>query len=96
MGGGMNQYSNESPFFAQLEDHALLTGHSLPKFSIYNGRTDPYEHVTQYERQIWPAWHGSITMCQMFEVYLKDGAQVWYHIILPGSIDTYDHLKDFF
>lgn len=94
--GGIDHYSTESPLSRFIKDYIPRAGNPIPKMTFYNGKGDPYEHVTKYERLMRLAGHDDTIICQMFEVYLKDSAQGRYKILLPNSIDSYDQLPSKF
>lgn len=96
LGGEMSHYSIESPLSRYVREYVPTIGRTITRMTYYNGIRNPYEHVTQFERKIRLPGHDEITMCQIFKVYLKDGAQGWYHTFLPKSIRSYEHIRNRF
>ena len=43
---------SKSPFTRGIEKAKLLRRFHQPTFTMYNGRTDPVEHVSQFKQKI--------------------------------------------
>ena len=61
----LNQIS-KSPFTRKIEGAKLPWRFHQPTFTIYNGRTDPIEHVNQFNQRM--AVHSKVEalMCKIF------------------------------
>lgn len=47
--GRTAHYSTQYPLVMYIHDYIPDVGHTIPKMLYYNGKRDPYEHVTQFE-----------------------------------------------
>lgn len=83
MVGAVGHYSTESPLSREIREYVPCKSRTIPKMSCYHGKTDPFEHVTQFERRVQIAGSNRSTTCQLCEVYFKDCAQGWYMTLLP-------------
>ena len=69
---------NGSPFTSRITYAPPPKKFSMPKFNIYNGRTDPADHVRYYQ-QVMAYWFSDDPMmCRMFQASLGDVALRWF------------------
>ena len=70
----------------------------MPK--LYDGTTDPVDHVAQYKQKMWqlpiPASSMEATMCKSFGATLCGPALQWLINIKPGSIGDFSSLVNRF
>lgn len=67
----------------------------MPKFNIYNGRTDPVDLVRYYQ-QVMVYWiSDNAVMCRMFPTGLGDIALRWFTRLSPGQIDNFKELTKY-
>jgi hypothetical protein len=91
--------ASKSPFTRRIIDFSgpknakyLMPSH----IKLYNGSTDPDDHVTRFEgaanQGAWPMpiW------CMMFQQTLDDAARGWFDNLPRGSIDDWDTLCEQF
>lgn len=46
---GVRTFGVDSPFTKAIQTTPGQVGATMPKVSMYDGRGDPYEHLTKYE-----------------------------------------------
>lgn len=91
--------ASKSPFTRRIIDFSgpKNTKYLMPShIKLYDGSTDPDDHVTRFEgaanQGAWPIpiW------CMMFQQTLDDAARGWFDSIPRGSIDNWDNLCEQF
>ena len=63
-----------------------------PTFTIYDGRTDPMEHVSHYTQSMAIYAKNEALMCKIFHSSLGPIAMRWFDRLEKGSIWGYDEL----
>ncbi|MCI69474.1 hypothetical protein A2U01_0090736, partial [Trifolium medium] len=59
-----------------------------PAMNIYDGSTDPVDHIENIEVILkYRNVRGSIK-CKLFPTTLRKGAMIWYKSLPPGSVDS--------
>ena len=85
-----------SPFTQRIVDAPPSKKFSSPKFTVYNGRTDPVDHV-YYNQQVMAYWFlDDVVMCRMFPTILGDVALKWFTRLPAGKIDSFRELAELF
>ena len=73
-----------SPFNPKIVDALPPKKFSMPKFNVYNGRTDPANHVRYYQ-QVMAYWiFDNVVMCKTFPTSLGDSALRWFTRLPAG------------
>jgi hypothetical protein len=91
--------ASKSPFTRRIIDFSgpksskyLMPSH----LKLYNGSTDPDDHITRFEgtanQGAWPM----LIWCMMFQQTLDDAARGWFDRLPRGSIDSWDELSERF
>ena len=71
-------------------------GFLVPKFSTYDGSSDPFDHIMHY-RQLMTLDIGNNTLlCKVFSVSLQGQALSWFHHLSPNSVDNFRDLSEAF
>ena len=65
-------------------------------FTIYNGRTDPVEHVSHFNQRIVVRSKNEALMCKIFSSSLGLVAMRWFDGLGAGSIDYFKELTQAF
>ena len=65
MSKALNQISR-SPFTRKIEGGKLPRGFTQPTFTIYNGRTDPVEHISHFNQRMVVHSRNEALMCKVF------------------------------
>ena len=91
MSKALNQLS-KSPFTRCIEGAALPWRFQQPTFTIYNGNTDPVEHVSQFNQRMTVHSKNEALMCKVFPSSLGLAAMRWFNGLKANSIDSYRQL----
>ena len=91
MSRALDQLS-KSPFTCHIEGAALPRQFQQPTFTIYNGNTDPMEHVSQFNQRMAVHSKNEALMCKVFPSSLGLGAMRWFNGLKENSIDSYRQL----
>ena len=65
MNEALNQVA-KSPFTRQIEGASIPRRFNQPTFSLYNGRTDPMEHVSHFNQKMAVHSKDEALMCKIF------------------------------
>jgi hypothetical protein len=65
-----------------------------PQFPMYDNHSDPKQFLMSYKAMI-PSYGGSTTiMAKSFVMAVRSVAQTWYSSLRPGTITSWQKLKD--
>ena len=95
MSKALDQIS-KSPFTRKIEGARLPRRFHQPTFTIYNGRTDPVEHVSQFNQRMVVHSKNETLMCKVFPSSLGLVAMRWFNGLKTNSIDSYKQLTQAF
>ena len=95
MNKALDQIS-KSPFTHKIEGARLPQRFHQPTFAIYNGRTDPVEHVSQFNQRMAIHSRNETLMCKVFPSNLGPVAMRWFNSLRTNSIDSYKQLTQAF
>ena len=85
-----------SPFTQRIQDALPPKKFGQPKFNIYDGRSDPADHVRHY-KQMMAYWRNEeALMCRMFPKSLGDTALRWFDKLHSGKINNFRELVEQF
>ena len=73
----LNQIS-KSPFTWGIEQAKLLRRFHQPTFAIYNGRTDPVEHISQFKQKMAVHSQDEALLCRVFPSSLGPMRMRWF------------------
>ncbi|XP_075666166.1 uncharacterized protein LOC142635994 [Castanea sativa] len=91
MGKALRQIS-KSPFVARINRAKLPRRFSQPIFTIYNGRTDPVEHVSYFNQKMAVYSNNEALMCRVFPFSLGPVAMWWFDALVEGSLASFEEL----
>ena len=91
MSEALNQIS-KSPFTRKIEGVKLPRRFHQPTFTMYNGRTDPVEHVSQFNQKMAVHSKNKALMCKVFLSSLGPIAMRWFDGLRPNSINSFKQL----
>ena len=91
MNEALNQVA-KSPFTRQIEGASLSWRFNQPTFSLYNGRTDPVEHVSHFNQKMVVHSKDEALMCKIFPSSLGPMAMRWFNGLRANSIDSFKKL----
>ena len=87
----LNQIS-KSPFTRRIERGKLPCRFTQPTFTMYNGRTDPVEHVSHFNQRMVVHFKNKTLICKMFSSNLGPVAMRWFDSLREGSINSFKEL----
>ena len=59
--------------------YELLRGFVVPKFIMYDGISDPYDHIMHFRQLMTLDIRNDALMCKVFSTSLHDQALSWFH-----------------
>ena len=86
----------KSPFTRRIEGASLPRRFNQPTFSLYNGRTDPVEHVSHFNQKMAVHSKDEALMRKIFPSSLGPMAMRWFNGLRANSIDSFKKLTQFF
>ena len=95
MSRALDQLS-KSPFTRRIEGIALPRRFQQPTFTIYNGNTDPVEHMSQFNQRMAVHSKNEVLMCKVFPSSLRPVAMRWFNGLKADSVDSYRQLTQAF
>ena len=87
---------SKSPFTGRIEWARLPRRFHQPTFTIYNDRTNPLEHVSQFNQRMAIHSQNEALMCKVFLSSLGPVAMRWFNNLKTTSIDSYKQLTQAF
>nr|XP_023881979.1 uncharacterized protein LOC111994341 [Quercus suber] len=84
------------PFTRHIEGATLPRRFQQLTFSIYNGKTNPVEHVSQFNQRMVVHSQNEALMCKVFPSSLGPVAMRWFNDLKTNSIDSYRRLTQAF
>ena len=63
---------------------------------MYEGKTDPMEHLNSYKNLIMLQGASDEVMCKAFSVTLKGSVRSWFRKLSPRTIDSFGNLSILF
>ena len=91
MSRALNQIS-KSPFTRRIEGRKLPRWFTQPTFTIYNGQTNPVEHVSHFNQRMAVHSKNEALMCKVFPSSLGPVAMRWFDGLRASSIDSFKEL----
>ena len=91
MNKALNQIS-KLPFTHKIEGARLPRRFNQPTFTIYNGRTDPMEHVSHFNQRMTVHSKNEALMCKVFPSSLGPMAMRWFNGQGAGFINSFKGL----
>ena len=81
-----------SPLGQHILDYEPPRGFIIPPFAMYNGSSDPYDHMLHFNQaMIFNAGNDRL-MCKVFPASLKGPALAWFHKLPRGSLNSFGEL----
>ena len=91
----LNQIS-KLPFRRKIEGAKLPRRFHQPTFTIYNGRTNPVEHVSQFNQRMAIHSKDETLMCKVFPSSLGPMAMKWFDGLKTNSVNSFKELTQAF
>ena len=83
---------SKSPFTRRIDRANLPRHFTQPTFNIYNGRTDPMEHVSHFNHRMVVHSRNEALLCRVFPSSLGPVAIRWFEGLGEGSINSFQEL----
>ncbi|XP_028107499.1 uncharacterized protein LOC114306462 [Camellia sinensis] len=84
------------PLSLEIESTPLPTEFHQPKFTLYDGKTDPYMYVSHYQQVMAGHWRNDTLMCLIFQASLGELGLKWFERLSEGSIEGWQQLVEAF
>ena len=81
-----------TPLGQHILDYDPPCGFSIPPFAMYDGSSDPYDHMLHYNQAMILSVGDDRLLCKVFPASLKGPALAWFHKLPRGSINTFGEL----
>ena len=78
-----------TPLGQYILDYDPPRSFSIPPFSMYDGSSDPYDHMLHYNQTMILNAGDDRLLCKVFPANLKGPALAWFHKLPRGSINTF-------
>ena len=79
---------SKSPFTREIEKTKLSRRFHQPTFAMYNGRTDPAEHVSQFKQKMAIHSQDEALLCRVFPSSLGPMSMRWFDGLKTNSISS--------
>ena len=83
---------SKSPFTRRIEGGKLPRWFIQPTFTMYNGRTNPMEHVSHFNQRMVVHSKNETLMCKVFLSNLRPVTMRWFDGFGEGSINSFQEL----
>ena len=68
----------------------------MPQMELYDGTTDPCDHLERYRTLMMIQGANDPLMCLFFPTTLQKSAWAWYSSLVPESIVSFEQLEKMF
>jgi hypothetical protein len=87
-------FDDASPLSTELQATPWPQSYKPPQLPMYDGHTDPKQFLMSYEATISSYGGNTAVMAKSFVMAVKSVAQTWYSSLRPGTITSWQKLKD--
>ena len=81
-----------SPLGQHIFDYEPPRGFVIPLFAMYDGSSDPYDHMLHFNQAMILNAEDDRLLCKVFPASLKGPALAWFHKLPRGSINSFGEL----
>ena len=71
-------------------------GFSIPTFAIFDGSSDPYDHMLHYNQEMTLNPDNDHLLCKVFPASLQGPALAWFHKLPCNLINSFNTLWTIF
>jgi hypothetical protein len=87
-------FDDASPLAAELQATPWPPSYKPPQLPMYDGHSDPKQFLMSYEATISSYGGNTVVMAKSFVMAVRNVAQTWYSSLWPGTITSWQKLKD--
>ena len=87
-------FDDASPLAAELQAIPWPQSYKPPQLPMYDGHSDPKQFLMSYEATISSYGGNTAVMAKSFVMAVRSVAQTWYSSLRPGTITSWQKLKD--
>jgi hypothetical protein len=87
-------FDDASPLAAELQATPWPPSYKPPQLPMYDGHSDPKQFLMSYEATISSYGDNTAIMAKSFAMAVRSVAQTWYSSLRPGTITSWQKLKD--
>jgi hypothetical protein len=87
-------FDDASPLSAELQATLWPPSYKPPQLLMYDGHSDPKQFLMSYEATISSYRGNTAVMAKSFVMTVRSVAQTWYSSLRPGTITSWQKLKD--
>jgi hypothetical protein len=87
-------FDDASPLSIELQATPWPPSYKPPQLPMYDGHSDPKQFLMSYEATISSYEGNTAVMAKSFVMAVKNVAQTWYSSLWPGTITSWQKLKD--
>jgi hypothetical protein len=87
-------FDDASPLAAELQSILWPPSYKPPQLPMYDGHSDPKQFLMSYEATISSYGGNAAVMAKSFVLAVWNVAQTWYSSLRPGTITSWQKLKD--
>jgi hypothetical protein len=91
---GTFTFDDASPLAAELQAIPWPTSYKPPHLPMYDGHSDPKKFLMSYEATMSSYGGNAAVMAKSFVMAVNNVAQTWYSSLRPGTITSWQKLKD--
>ncbi|RVW18079.1 hypothetical protein CK203_109225 [Vitis vinifera] len=85
-----------TPFCSYTIHYKPPRGFLVPKFSTYDGSSDPFNHIMHYRQLMTLDIGNDALLCKVFPTSLQGQTLSWFHRLPPNSVDNFRDLSEAF
>ncbi|RVW16584.1 hypothetical protein CK203_069351 [Vitis vinifera] len=85
-----------TPFCSHIIHYEPPRGFLVPKFSTYDGSSDPFDHIMHYRQLMTLDIGNDALLCKVFPASLQGQALSWFHRLPPNSVGNFRELSEAF
>jgi hypothetical protein len=87
-------FDDASPLAAELQAITWPPSYKPPQLPMYDGHSVPKQFLMSYEATISSYGGNAAVMAKSFVMAVRNVAQTWYSSLRPGTITSWQKLKD--
>ena len=87
-------FDDASPLSAELQATPWPPSYKPPQLPVFDGHSDPKQFLMSYEATVSSYGGNAAVMAKSFVMAVRSVAQTWYSSLRPGTITSWQKLKD--